>query len=70
LSYPELVPPECLGIDPWKMASKSRRTQGQTVSFEEIRASIQRQLEPAIAANAVRRIEREIDVAVHAEVDA
>ena len=70
LSYPELVPPECLGIDPWKMASRVAGPQGETVSFEEIRASIQRQLEPAIAANAVRRIEREIDLAVHAEVDA
>lgn len=65
LSYPELVPAEGLGMNPWKIASGSAGPQeGQTVSLEALRASIRRKLAPAAAVEAVQRIEREIEVAI------
>lgn len=66
LSYPELIPAEYFELDPWKMASRSAGPQGNHADFlAGVRASIRRQLEPAVADAAVRRIEQEIDAAIN-----
>ena len=51
LSYPELLPAGCIGIDPWNHPE----------NVQAIRQSIRRHLEPSVAHNAVGRIDELIE---------
>ena len=64
LSYPELVPPEALELNPWKVASGSAGPLGGTVSLGRLQEAIRERLAPAAAPTAVQRIEQEVRLAV------
>jgi len=71
LSYPELVPADALGLDPWNTDFRTVHPGGQADFHAELHRRIARRLEPAVANVAVARLESVIrDVLNSAEVEA
>lgn len=71
LSYPELVPADAIGLDPWSdpgwNATDERKP--TTQEAESLQARIRAGLEPARAANAVQRLETIVQESLDAAVD-
>lgn len=66
LSYPELVPPEALGLDPWNTDIRTDHPWGHGLNRAELHRRIVERLEPAAANVAVRRLESVITDAIDA----
>ena len=64
LSYPELVPPEALGLDPWNTDIRTDHPGGRGPDRTELHRRIVERLEPARANVAVRGIESVIEDAI------
>lgn len=66
LSYPELVPPEAIGLDPWNTDIRTDHPGGHGLNRAELHQRILERLRPAAANVAVRRLESVIADAIAA----
>lgn len=64
LSYPELVPEEAFGLDPWTMPRSNLRSHAEKDRVARIRRETRERLEPAIAERSVARLEEEVRTAI------
>ena len=64
LSYPELVPPDALGLDPWNTDFRTVHPGGHGVNQAELGRLIAERLEPANATIAVAKLESVITDAI------
>ena len=60
LSYPELIPEEGFGLDPWTMPQASSRNREQRDRIARVEVGVRAKLAPAFAERAVGRLEAEI----------